>query len=101
MSGSFLTFQFDDIGNYLGLEPTPFQVFSTTTGKLYGTLSFDGVTDVALGSLRGITGATLTTAAGEVLAVDPFAIVSVAEPSTGLLLAAGLLGLYGRRRGRL
>ena len=94
-----LTFSFNSLGNYLGIQPTPFHVISITTGLLYGELNFDGVSDVALGSLRGITGVTLTTPAGEILAVDPFDIVTVSEPPLGLLLAGILLAFLRRSRG--
>ncbi len=91
-----LTFIFDDTGNYLGVEPTPFRVISMTTGKLYGELRFEDVSEVGLGSLLGITGATLTTPGGEVLAVDPFNIVAVSAPPVSLLLAGMLVAILRR-----
>ena len=55
-----LSFDFDDTGNFSGVQPTPFQLFSVATGEFFGTLSFDAVTDAQLGSVRNITGAILT-----------------------------------------
>lgn len=93
-----MTFSFDDTGDYLGVEPTPFDVWSLTSGMFYGTLDFSGVTDVELGSLRNITGVTLTRDNGDIVAVDPFDIVSVTEPAALWLAAGGLLATLRRRR---
>ena len=108
-----LTFTFDDLGNYLGIEPTPFydpnvvagvtpdpfRIFvgtappdDITPADLLGELDFREVSGVTIGSLNNITGLQLVklTDGGPDITFEPFSIHNVPEPTTMALLGLGL-----------
>lgn len=96
-----LSFDFDRVGELSGIEPTPFRIYLVSAAMILGELDFSGVTDGALGSLIGLTGVTLTDAAGDVLQIEPFDVHAVPAPGGGLFVL-GLAGLaLFRRRARL
>lgn len=95
-----LSFNFDRIGNFSGVEPSPFRIILATPSMNLGRLDFSNVSGVMLGSLTNITGVTLNSLTAGMVTIDPFSITAVPEPGTLALLLAGLLGLGLASRAR-
>lgn len=119
-----LTFEFNDTGNFLGIEPTPFFDPNVVAGieptpfriflaeyppdpvrppVLIGELDFRGVNMASFGSINGITGLRLIDS-GSNPEIAPFSIHNLPEAGSLTLLVAGLpllgLGLLARRSPR-
>ncbi len=118
-----LSFSFDDTGNFLGIEPTPFFDPNVTSGIeptpfrifladyppdpvrpafILGELDFRNISGVTRGSLNGISGLQLINRSdgGADLSFAPFNIVSVPEPGTLALILCGVTGFLISVRGR-
>lgn len=111
-----LSFQFDDSGNFMGIQPQPFRlaigyppdpvlpgpdlpgVPPDPIREPMGFLDFSNAFGVGLGSLVNINGVTLTGVDGSFDRVAPFAIRNVPEPAPVALLALGLAALLALRR---